>query len=230
MKAAAIVAAAGAGLRMGNEIRKQYLEIAGVPVLVRSLQLFASCPLVDEIAAVIPAGDQKAVALLIEPYFRPGEIILVEGGSTRQESVARGLAALTGSADYICIHDAARPMAGAALLLDLLNNVPGCGAVVPVIRPADTVKEVDNRGYITGTPCRDKLRLVQTPQVFRRELIEKAYKEAEKRGTIATDDAALVEMIGVPVMTVPGEEGNFKITTPQQLELAEWFLKEETGR
>jgi 2-C-methyl-D-erythritol 4-phosphate cytidylyltransferase len=230
MKAAAIIAAAGAGLRMRNKTRKQYLEIAGVPVLVRSLQLFVGCPLIDEIAVVIPPGDQEAVTLLIEPYFRSGKIILVAGGSSRQESVACGLAALSGSADYICIHDAARPMTEPGLLQKMLNKVQDYGAVVPVIKPADTIKEVDNRGYITGTPCREKLRLVQTPQIFRREIIEKAYSEAEKRGIRATDDAALVEMLGVSVLTVPGDENNFKITTPHHLELAEWLLKGDKKR
>lgn len=225
MKAAAIVAAAGSGLRMESAARKQYLMLEGIPVLVRSLKLFWEHPAVTEIIAVIPPGDGEAVAALLEPYSPPGRVTLVEGGASRQESVGRGIKALASAAELVCIHDAARPLATAGLLDRLLGAAARWGAAVPVIAPSDTIKVIDNEGFVFSTLERDSLRLVQTPQVFQRDLITAAYEEASKKKAMATDDASLVELVGKPVMTVAGEPGNLKITTHRDLLLASLMLK-----
>lgn len=225
MEAAALVAAAGAGLRMNSPALKQYLMLEGVPVLARSLKIFLDHPAVKEIIAVIPPGDADAVAGLLNPYCPPDRVRLVEGGATRQESVSRGLKAIASDAGLVCIHDAARPLASAGLLDSLLEAALRWGAAVPVLTLSDTVKEIDNKGFVHLTPERDKLRLVQTPQVFLRQLIMQAYEEALTGKMTATDDATLVELLGKTVMTVPGEAANLKITSSIDLHIASLLLK-----
>lgn len=225
MKAAAVIAAAGKGLRMGGAGRKQYLMLEGIPVLARSAGLFLKHPAVKEIVIVVPPGEVETVKELLQPFCSSEKIKFTEGGATRQESVGRGVAAVSASFDLICIHDAARPLASAELLDNLLAVAADHGAAVPAVPLNDTVKEVDARGLIVATPARENLRLVQTPQVFRREIILQAYEKAGGSGPVATDDAALVEQMGLPVFTVPGELSNFKITSPRDLILASALLK-----
>lgn len=225
MEAVALIAAAGAGLRMNTATLKQYLMLEGVPVLARSLKIFLDHPAVKEIIAVIPPGDADAVAGLLKSYCPLNRVRLVEGGATRRESVSRGLKAITSDAGLICIHDAARPLASAGLLDNLFEAALRWGAAVPVLTLSDTVKEIDNDGFVRLTPERDKLRLVQTPQVFLRQLIMLAYEEALTGKVIATDDASLVEYLGKPVMTIPGDPANLKITSPHDLLLASLMLK-----
>ncbi len=230
IRIAAIVAAAGAGLRMGKEMgsagRKQYLELEGSPVLARSLNLFLDYGGVEEIIAVIPAGEKEQVRELLQPHCSLARVTFIDGGAERQDSVQRGLKAVGEEIELVCIHDAARPLASPALLERLLQAAEERGAAVPVIALSDTVKEIDSNGYVTATPQRDKLRLVQTPQVFRCELIRRAYHSAGERGLKLTDDSALVEELGEAVVTVEGELSNLKITTPRDLALAALMLKE----
>jgi len=230
LKAAALVAAAGAGLRMEAATRKQYLMLEGLPVLVHSLNLFLRHGAVTEIIVVIPPGEADQVGGFLESYCSLQKVKLVEGGASRQESVSRGLCALTAEAELVCIHDAARPLASAGLLDRLLEAAARFGAAVPVIKLNDTVKTVDNEGFVLSTPQRERLRLVQTPQVFRRDLIIRAYEEARKKSAAATDDSSLVELLGKPVATVPGENANLKITGPGDLLLASLLLKGASGR
>ncbi len=225
MKAAAIIAAAGAGLRMKCAARKQYLVLEGIPVLARSARLFLDHPSFTEIIVVIPPGDDKVVRELLRPYISLDRLKLVEGGTSRQESVGNGLKAISAEAELVAIHDAARPLATPGLLALLLDSAAQWGAAIPVIQLSDTLKEVDAAGFVQSTPAREKLRLVQTPQLFKRDLIEKAYLTFQDAGGKATDDAALVELLGEPVITVPGEQSNFKITSPLDLFLASLILK-----
>jgi len=225
MKAAAIVAAAGTGLRMKNETRKQYLILAGKSVLAHSLNLFLDYSGFETVIAVIPPGEEDAVKKLIGPLCPAEQVTLVAGGSSRQESVRRGLAQVPDWVDLVCIHDAARPLASPALLKNLLLAAEEFGAAIPVIAVSDTVKEINNEGFVTATPSRDRLRLVQTPQVFRREILKKAFEMARQSGFEATDDASLVEAAGFAVKTIPGETANLKITTPLDLIMAMQLLK-----
>ncbi len=225
MIAAAVIAAAGQGVRMGGATRKQYLMLEGKPVLARSVGLFIDHDPVDEIIVVVPAGDIENANELLQPFCPPGSYKFVAGGATRQESINNGLSALSSEAELVCIHDAARPLASAGLLINLLEAASLYGAAVPVIALSDTVKEVDEKGFIVSTPSRENLRLVQTPQVFRRDIIISAYENAVTRKLKATDDAALVEYTGNPVATVAGEFSNLKITSPRDLILASFWLK-----
>jgi 2-C-methyl-D-erythritol 4-phosphate cytidylyltransferase len=225
LKAVAIIAAAGAGLRMKSVARKQYLVLEGIPVLARSVRLFLDHPAFTEIIVVIPPGDDKVVRELLRPYFSLDRLKLVEGGATRQESVGNGLKAVSAGAKLVAVHDAARPLATSGLLALLLDSAAHWGAAIPVIQLRDTLKEVDDAGFVQATPAREKLRLVQTPQIFKRDLLEKAYQTFQDAGGKATDDAALVELLGEPVITVPGEQSNFKITSPLDLILASFILK-----
>ncbi len=227
MKAAAVIAAGGKGVRMGGATRKQYLFLDGKPVLARSAALFLDHGAVDQVVLVVPAGDIESTAELLRPYCPSGSYKLVEGGATRQDSINNGLAALQPEADLICVHDAARPLASRDLLDSLLESALRYGAAVPVITLSDTAKEVDRAGFVVSTPPREALRLVQTPQVFRRDIITNAYRNAYRDGLAATDDAALVELSGNPVATVPGELSNLKITSPRDLDLASFWLERE---
>ena len=225
MKTAAIVAAAGAGLRMETATRKQYLLLEGIPVLARSLNLFLEHPALTEVIAVIPPGEEEAVLELLQPYCPLDKLKFTGGGSTRQESVSRGLDALSAEAELVCIHDAARPLASVGLLDNLLEAAALWGAAIPVIALSDTLKEVDRQGYVQSTPGREGLRLAQTPQVFRRDIIVQAYRQASQNRVMATDDASLVELFEKPVMTIPGEHINLKITSSSDLIYASLLLK-----
>ncbi len=225
MDVTAIIAAAGQGLRMESATRKQYLFLEKVPVLARSLNLFLQHKRVGEVIAVIPPGERADVQNLLQPYCPIERIRLVDGGATRQESVGRGLNEIPEQAALVCVHDAARPLATAGLLETLLDAAEEWGAAVPVLLPADTIKKVDQAGLILSTPDRDVLRLVQTPQVFQKHIITAAYIQAGEKGLQATDDASLVEVMGWPVKTVPGEKENLKITSPRDLDLASLIIK-----
>ncbi len=225
MKLGAIIAAAGSGLRMKNSTRKQYLQLEGLPVLIRSVRLFTNHPTLVKLVVVVPPADLEEAGTLLQQYYSLERLELVGGGETRQESVHKGLQALPRDCDIICVHDAARPLATGALLKRLVTAALEYGAVVPVIGLSDTVKVVGEDEMIVDTPPRGNLRLVQTPQVFRADLIRQAYAEAAISGAQATDDASLVELLGKSVKTVEGEATNLKITLPHDLVLASWYLK-----
>ncbi len=225
MKLGAIIAAAGAGRRMKNKTRKQYLLLEGVPVLARSVMLFLLHPELVKLEVVVPPEDLEEAGNLLRRHCPPGRVELVAGGATRMESVYLGLEALPQDCEIICVHDAARPLATAALLSQLIAAARVYGAAIPVIGLSDTVKIVDGEQMVVSTPPRQNLRLVQTPQAFRAALIRRAYSEAVACGLEATDDASLVELLGEPVKAVEGEAVNLKITTPSDLVLASWYLK-----
>lgn len=228
MDFAAIVAAAGEGLRMDSAERKQYLCLGNKPVLAHSLSLFLDHPGAGAVIAVIPPGEGDAVRALLNNHCDQDKVIFVEGGATRRESVARGLAVLSPGTGLVCIHDAARPLASAGLLDRLLETASCFGSAVPVIPLSDTVKEVDDGGFIMSTPVRSRLRLAQTPQVFQYELIMAAYgkmPELSVSGLEVTDDASLVELSALMVKTIPGELTNLKITTPLDLVIAHHILE-----
>lgn len=229
MEAVAIIVAAGAGLRMQTATRKQYIMLEGRPVLAYSIRLFLDHPAVKTVIVVIPPGDKYAVTALLEGHCPLERVRFIEGGTARRESVSCGLQALNDRKRerLVCIHDAARPLVSTDLLNRLLAAAECWGAAVPVIAPSDTVKSVDPEGFVRQTLSRDELRLVQTPQVFRQSLILKAYDEIADQAQEATDDATLVELAGVKVITVTGEPANLKLTTPRDLLLASLLLKGE---
>jgi 2-C-methyl-D-erythritol 4-phosphate cytidylyltransferase len=179
---------------------------------------------VRHVVVVAPLTHLDAARALADATARPEAVDVVAGGAERTASVAAGLAALRPDDDVVLVHDAARPLAPPELFESVIAAVEaGCPAVVPGLPVADTVKTVDGDGRVQGTPDRDLLRAVQTPQGFTRALLERAHAG----GASASDDAGLVERLGEPVVVVPGDARAMKVTTPHDLAVADVFLSEE---
>lgn len=211
-----ILAAAGAGLRLGGGTPKALRPLGGVTMLVRAVEALREE--VSAVAVAVPAGWEPQVQRWLGPGAR-----VVTGGATRTSSVAAALAALPAGLDVVLVHDAARPLAPAELARRVVAAVlEGAAAAVPVLPITDTVKEVDVRGQVIATRDRERLRRVQTPQAFRRDVLAAAHAGAGEGG--ATDDAALVEALGLAVVTVPGDARAGKITTLADLAAAEATL------
>jgi 2-C-methyl-D-erythritol 4-phosphate cytidylyltransferase len=202
-----------------------------VPILVHAVRAMAAARAVGVIVVVAPPEGAAEVRGLLDAHGLPEstEIQVVPGGETRQESVRRGLAALPEDVDVVLVHDAARPLVPVETVEGVVDAVRGgAPAVVPGLPLADTVKSVDPAsGEVTGTPRRDLLRAVQTPQGFDRDLLAKAH--AAVTGEV-TDDAGMVEQLGVAVLVVPGHEEAFKVTRPLDLVLAEAVLARRRAR
>ncbi|HWQ62067.1 MAG TPA: 2-C-methyl-D-erythritol 4-phosphate cytidylyltransferase [Negativicutes bacterium] len=223
----AIIAAAGSGRRMGREINKVFLPLAGQAVLARSVAAVAACPEVDSLIIVVAPGEEARAAEVLAPLALSLPWQVVAGGRERQHSVANALAAVPADADFILIHDGARPLVDAAAIdaaIDAAREHGAAGVAVPV---KDTIKTVDDAGCIAATPDRNTLWAIQTPQVFAAPLLHRAYAAAAQGGVLATDDAALVERLGHKVRIVPGSYRNLKITTPEDLTVARALLESE---
>jgi 2-C-methyl-D-erythritol 4-phosphate cytidylyltransferase len=216
----AILAAGGRGERLGADLPKALVVLAGQPLVAHAWHSLREGG-VAEVVVAAPAEHVHAIAALLP------EARVVEGGATRTASVRRALAALSDSVDVVLVHDAARALAPASLVARVVAAVEaGVSAVVPVIPVADTVKEVDDAGRVLATIDRTALRAVQTPQGFRRDVLARAHEAA---GDIdASDDAGLVERIGVEVVTVTGSAEALKVTTHSDLLVAEALLRERT--
>ncbi|MBN2439652.1 MAG: 2-C-methyl-D-erythritol 4-phosphate cytidylyltransferase [Deltaproteobacteria bacterium] len=222
MKTVVIIPAGGAGRRMGGDIPKQYLSLAGVPILVHTLRKFQQSPFVDEIFLVVPEGDVAEVRRdMVERYDLSRVSLVISGGRERQDSVRNALAHVRGGHEIILVHDGVRPFVTGGLIERAIAGAKAFGAVAPGVSVRDTVKKVDAAGWVVKTVQREGLWLVQTPQAFRRGVILAAYERAAKDGYYSTDDASLVEKTGIPVRMIPGDAGNIKITAPEDLERAE---------
>jgi len=219
---AAVIVAAGAGRRMGSALPKQVLPLAGRPLVEHSLRAFQRAPSVDRIVLVLPAGFAAVFPLKLGAIEKLAAT--VAGGETRQASVRNGLEAIAGE-EWVVVHDAARPLVMPTLIEAVLAAARDHGAAVAARPARDTVKQVDGR-VVVGTFDRDRVVLVQTPQAFRAELLRRAHREAAADGFLATDDAQLVERLGEPVAWVEGPATNLKVTTADDLRLAEMLLRE----
>lgn len=221
-RAAVVIPAGGSGRRMGGE-RKQYLELAGEPMLVHAVRPFLTHDAVEWIVVALPAADAADPPGWLGAL--DSRVAVVAGGEERGDSVRNGLDAVPEEADVVLIHDAARPLVTIEVIGRTLTAVAeGIGAVAG-IRVADTVKRVDADGRVLGTPERRRLRRAQTPQAFPREMIVAAHRRAAEEGVGATDDAALVEGYGDTVVMVEGSPENLKVTTPTDLAVAELLLR-----
>jgi 2-C-methyl-D-erythritol 4-phosphate cytidylyltransferase len=227
-KAAAIVAGAGRGERVGVKGGKQFLELAGAPVLARSLANIAATEEIEEIILVVNAGDiERARSDIVSAYGLEKVTSVVEGGERRQESVYRALRALSSPARMIVVHDGARPLAAPELFRRCTKALEDadCEGVITAVPVVDTVKEVEG-GWVLRTPERERLWAVQTPQCFLASALVEAHERAYREGVWATDDAALLERYRYRVRVVEGEVTNLKITYPSDLLLAEALLEE----
>ena len=214
-----VVPAAGAGTRLGPGAPKALRELAGEPLLVHAVRRLRACPSVGPLVVAAPPAELATVAALLSAY----DVVVVAGGAERQDSVAAALAALPPAVDLVLVHDAARALVPVAVVESVVAALrEGAAAVVPVVPVADTVKRVGPGGEVLGTVPRADLRAVQTPQGFRRAVLEAAHRSAP--GSL-TDDAGLVEAAGVTVLTVPGAPEALKVTTPFDLLVAEAVIR-----
>lgn len=232
MSVAVIIAAAGSGERLGAGAPKALRPIGGIPMLVHAVHEMTQARLVDLVVVAAPIGAVRAVSDLLRDHVgTSGSWQVIEGGSSRQQSVAKALDALPPDIDVVLVHDAARPLAPSALADAVARAVlMGHGAVVPAVAMTDTVKRVhDGRSgspeTVIETVSRVHLRCVQTPQGFARGVLVKAHAATNADDeAAATDDAGLVERLGLPVVVVPGSDLAFKITRPFDLNVAEAVL------
>jgi 2-C-methyl-D-erythritol 4-phosphate cytidylyltransferase len=222
LKTVAIIPAAGAGVRMQTKRRKQFLDLDGRPVLVRTLERFQACPVIDSIILVTPEQDvgyaRKEIA---DAYGLTKVEKVVAGGERRQDSVRLGLEAWDGHDGLALIHDGVRPLVPADLIVRVIDAAKENRAVIAALPAKETVKEVDENALVVKTYDRQKVWLVQTPQVFRYKDILMGHQRAMKESwEEITDDALLMEKIGIPVKVIEGSEENIKVTTARDLELA----------
>lgn len=224
-KIIAVVPAAGVGSRMGTKVKKQYLHLQGRPILSHTLDVLEQTPEITGVVLVVAPGEEALVNELILQNGNFTKVLaVVPGGSHRQTSVYQGLLALPEDTELVVIHDGARPLIRTAEICDGIQQARVEGAVALAVPLKDTVKMVDQQGFVIETPPRDKLWAVQTPQIFLYDLIKAAHQKAAEQGILATDDCALVEALSHPVKLIMGSYENIKITTPEDLILAEAFL------
>lgn len=223
-RACAIIASAGSGRRMGLAEKKQYLPLGDRPILAHTLGVFEASPRIKDVVLVVPPGEVEVCRKGIVEAFGFGKVrVIVEGGEERQDSVRKGLERVEDT-DLVLIHDGVRPFVDVRMIEEVLEAASRWGAAITAIPVRDTVKRVSQGGMVEGTIDRDGLWLVQTPQAFRRNVIDEAHRRALKEGVYCTDDGALVERLGVPVTVVRGSWRNIKVTTRDDLELAEAIL------
>jgi 2-C-methyl-D-erythritol 4-phosphate cytidylyltransferase len=229
----AILPASGLGTRMGADMPKQFLELDGVPILIFTLRRLAVCPAITDFIIATRAEEVDSIAIRVakENLGRPFRV--VRGGDTRQDSVANALTEVQTDADLILVHDAVRPLVTRDQIERVIAEAASCDAAILGIPAMDTVKEVKRASLpadvalITATIPRERVVLAQTPQVFRTSLLLEAFAKARQDGVSASDEAGLVERMGRDVHVVAGSERNLKITRPGDMQLAEFYLREE---
>lgn len=233
MKVSVILPAAGLGTRMRaaaegtGTSRKQFMLLEGVPILIHTVRKFVASHHVSEVVIALRPEDISWVEEMIAHERFPKPVRCVEGGETRQESVANALAALAPDVDLVAVHDAVRPFVSQDIISAAILEAAHHGAAVTGIVPVDTVKQV-HRHVVRGTLNRDRLVLAQTPQVFRAPILREAFERASQDGFAGTDESSLVERLEtIEIHVVAGSDRNIKITRPSDMELAELFLSLE---
>ena len=223
---AAIIVVAGEGVRMGTAQKKQYLMLGNRPVLAHTLSAFKNCDAIEEVFVVIPEGDHTfCQENIISPLAPRKQIHLITGGPTRQDSVFNGLRATEGRFDLVAIHDGVRPLIRIEQITQCVRVAEKHGGCILAIPATDTLKTVDEEDRVVVTMKRDMIRMAQTPQAFYYNLILDAHMAAQKENYVGTDDAELVELCGEVVKVIPGDPRNIKITTPEDLKVAEALLE-----
>src|SRR5579884_87360 len=235
MKVSVILPAAGLGTRMGRSSpekfgtsRKQFMLLEGSPILLHTIRRFVASPSVTDIVIALRGEDSEWAAELIagEHFNKP--VRIVQGGDSRQQSVENALASLSADTDLVAVHDAVRPFIEIEIIERTIAEAAANGAAIVAIVPVDTVKQV-HLNKIRATIPRERLALAQTPQVFRYDLLKRAFDKAREDGFIGTDESSLVERLDVEVHVVAGSDRNIKITKPSDMELARLFLADETA-
>lgn len=231
-----VLLAAGQGLRMGGNTRKQYLNLEGRPLFTYSLATMDSCEFITDVVITVPAGDEEFCREMVDACGYGGKVRkITAGGSERYYSVHNGLQAVDWPCDYVFIHDSARPFIDEEAMRRLYREVQINKACIAGMPSKDTVKIADSEGFVKETPDRRNVWIIQTPQVFEYELIKKAYEklvesydELRRRGVNITDDAMVVEYLtGCKVKLVEASYRNIKVTTPEDIVTATGFLKDK---
>ena len=223
LSCAAVVLGAGSAQRMGFD--KMTAMLDGQPVLVRAINAFEQSPLIEEIVVVTKEERLEEVAEFCKTYNLSKVYSVVMGGKTRTESALAGVMALKKDCRLTAIHDGARPFVSKQLIEDCIRRASIQYAAIPVVKSTDTLRAVDENGSLIGTYDRDRVVRVQTPQIFLSEIIKGALSDAVQKGMTFTDDASAVERMGVRIQAVEGDEENIKLTTPQDMLIAQGILE-----
>lgn len=227
-----IVPAAGAGRRMGFGKNKAFITIRDVPLLVLCMKMLAETGMVRRVIVVTRAWEITETERMLKEYqpdfFPDINWLVTAGGRERQDSVANGLALVTDESGYVAVHDGARPFAGTEVFARTFARAKEFGAAIAAVPLKDTVKVVDARGIVVSTPERSSLCAVQTPQIFEINVLRKGYDFLKEHPVAVTDDASLVEASGHPVAVAEGSYENIKVTTPEDLLLAEKILEKQS--
>ena len=228
MHVTAIIVAAGEGKRIGGPVSKSFLPIAGRPLVLRTLDRFFSTQSIEKVILVVADKElgQSQRLIASDPNLSHRSWILQAGGASRQESVRRGLDRLDPDCEIVVIHDGARPFVSSSLIDRSIEEAYRVGAVVIGVPVRDTIKVVSEEHWVQATPARNGLWEIQTPQVFRKEIIVQAHDLGDRHPMEATDDSTLVEQMGKPVFLLEGERSNIKITVSEDLLLAEALLRD----
>ncbi|MBQ1511495.1 MAG: 2-C-methyl-D-erythritol 4-phosphate cytidylyltransferase [Selenomonadaceae bacterium] len=223
----AVFPAAGQGRRMNVGINKVFLDLVGKPILVHTLQRFSRSKYINHLVVVVAAEDISFIRKLLKavPGLKPYQV--VAGGSERQYSIANGLAVVPKESEIVLVHDAARPLTSVETIDRVVEGAREIGGAIAAVPEKNTVKIVAEDGIVRETPPRKTLWEVQTPQGFRKDILLEAYRKAEEDGFLGTDDSSLVERLGVPVKVVESDYRNIKVTTPEDLLIAEAFLQKD---
>lgn len=221
MKASVVIVAAGSGNRLGLATPKAFVRVAGMTLLARALRTLRSVDAIGEAVVAVPSGMERAARGEVNAAGLEIPVKITPGGGERQDSVGIALAFTSAEADIAIVHDAARPFATAAMFSECIEAAARIGGAIAAIPVADTLKRVEGGRSIQSTLTRSGLWQAQTPQAFHRALLVEAHARASRDGTVATDDSDLVERLGARVEVVEGSPLNFKITTPDDLAIAE---------
>ena len=222
-----IIVAAGSSSRMKG-VNKQFLSLCGIPVIARTLMAFENCKKISNIILVAKSEDIFVMQNIAEKYMISKLSDIVCGGNNRQESVLKGMALLDKSQKKVLIHDGARPLVSEDIINRVAFALEQDEAVVCAVALKDTIKEIDNDGFVVNTPDRSKLFCIQTPQGVDVERYTAALEKADDL-SVFTDDASIMEMMGCRVKVVEGEYTNIKVTTPEDIVIAEGYIKQMKG-
>jgi len=223
MSVCAVVPAGGAGTRMGGDVPKQFQKLNGKPILYYTLKTLQDCGIISELILVVP---EKEYDNACADWLGKPEIVtkVIVGGEKRQDSVYNGFCEIPPDTEIVLVHDGVRPLLSHRMIRESVDAAREFGAAITAIPLHDTIKKVDASGLVSQTIDRDSLWRIQTPQVFRYEILQEAFKKANSENFYGTDEGALIEHLGKPIKVIEGSEQNIKITRPEDLELGEIFI------
>lgn len=220
----AIFPAAGASRRMKTETNKNFLELTGEKILLRTLKTFSQVERINFLIVIAAENEVEEVKKFLDAEKNLKPFAVTVGGSERQYSVANGLKLVPADSEIILVHDAARPLVSLQTIEEVTDAAEKFGGAIAAVRSKDTIKIIDEKNFVKETPPRSELVAVQTPQGFQKNILLRAYEQAAKENFLGTDDASLVERIGGKVKIIWSDYSNIKITTPEDMKIAESFL------